>query len=102
MAPRQLVFGQFRLFDLIVNANTVKAVSDYLWTETGDDRYRPSPRLAAQVEAGRLGLVSGAGWFDHPGDPGTLEHERDLAIARAYRALADLERADSRGHPRDG
>lgn len=89
MAPRQLAFGQFRLFDLIVNGHTVKAVSDYLFAETGDARYRPSPRLAEMVEAGRLGLVSGEGWFEYPGDPAEHERRRDEAFARAYRLLAD-------------
>lgn len=91
MAPRQLAFGQFRLFDLIVNGRTVEAVSDYLFRETGGPRYRPSPRLAEMVEAGRLGLVSGEGWFRYPGDPAVHERQRDAALARAYRFLAELD-----------
>lgn len=92
MAPRQLAFGQFRLFDLIVSGRTVQAVADYLYQETGDSRFRPSPRLAEMVAAGRLGLASGAGWYEYDGDPTDVERERDQAFALAYRALAELDR----------
>ena len=95
IAPRQLAFGQFRLFDLIVSGRTVQAVADYLYQETGDSRFRPSPRLAEMVAAGRLGLASGAGWYDYDGDPADIERERDQAFALAYRALAELDRREA-------
>ncbi len=92
MAPRQLAFGQFRLFDLIVSGRTVLNVANYLYDETGDSRFRPSPRLTQMVEAGRLGLATGAGWYEHPGDPADIERARDQAFALAYRAVAELDR----------
>ena len=100
MAPRQLAFGQFQLFDLIVSGRTVLEVANYLYAETGDARYQPSPRLAQLVQAGRLGLASGAGWYEYAGDPADIERQRDRAFASAYRALDGLDRqrgADGRG-----
>jgi 3-hydroxyacyl-CoA dehydrogenase len=92
MAPRQLAFGQFRLFDLVVSGRTVLNVANYLYEETGDGRFRPSPRLAQMVAAGRLGLASGAGWYEYDGEPADIERQRDEAFALAYRALAELDR----------
>jgi 3-hydroxybutyryl-CoA dehydrogenase len=91
MAPRQLAFGQFRMFDLIVSSRTVLAVAEYLHRETGDGRYRPTVQMQEMVDAGRLGLRSGGGWFDYPGGPAGHERRRDAAFAHAYRALAELD-----------
>ena len=104
MAPRQLAFGQFRLFDLIVSGRTVLNVANYLYDETGDSRYRPSPRVMEMVEAGRLGLMSGAGWFEYEGDTAEIERRRDEAFALAYRAVAELDRRGltSMGEPQAG
>jgi 3-hydroxyacyl-CoA dehydrogenase len=91
MAPRQLAFGLLEQFDLIVSGQTVHAVTNYLFEETGDARYRPSPRVAEMVESGRLGLITGRGWFEYPGEQRDVERRRDEAFALAYRALAELD-----------
>jgi 3-hydroxybutyryl-CoA dehydrogenase len=92
MAPRLLAFGLLEQFDLIVSGRTVLAVANYLFEETGDSRFQPSPRLAQMVDAGHLGLISGAGWFEYSGEQSKIERQRDEAFADAYRALADLDR----------
>jgi 3-hydroxyacyl-CoA dehydrogenase len=92
MAPRMLAFGLLELFDLIVDGRTVEAVATYLFEETGDLRFRPSPRLADLVERGRRGMITGAGWFEYDGEPEEIASRRDDAFARAYRAQAELDR----------
>jgi 3-hydroxybutyryl-CoA dehydrogenase len=91
MAPRLLAFGLLEQFDLVVSGRTVEAVAKYLYEETGDSRYRPSPRVTEMVASGRLGLITGRGWFEYQGEQGELERRRDEAFARAYRALAELD-----------
>ena len=91
MAPRLLAFGMLEQFDLIVSGQTVRAVANYLYEETGDSRYRPSNRIDRMVEAGRLGLSTGAGWFEYQGSQADIERRRDTTFAQAYRALAELD-----------
>ena len=102
MAPRQLAFGLLEQFDLIVSGRTVEAVATYLFEETGDPRYRPSPRVADMVKRGRLGSISGAGWFEYEGEQSEIDRRRDEAFADAYRALAELDRTMGRATARDG
>ena len=92
MAPRMLAFGLLEQFDLVVDGRTVEAVANYLFEETGDTRFRPSPRLTDLVEQGRRGMITGAGWFEYDGEPAAIAARRDGAFARAYRAQAELDR----------
>lgn len=91
MAPRLLAFGMLEQFDLIVSGRTIRSVANYLYDETGDTRYRPSRRIDRMVEEGRLGLISGAGWFEYDGSQADIERRRDATFAQAYRALAELD-----------
>ncbi|HWX96240.1 MAG TPA: 3-hydroxyacyl-CoA dehydrogenase NAD-binding domain-containing protein [Solirubrobacteraceae bacterium] len=44
----------------------VLAVLVSLCAEYGEERYRPAPALRRLAQAGRMGRVSGAGFFDYP------------------------------------
>lgn len=48
-----------------VGLDTVLGVMNGLFTEWGEDRYRPSPLLKRMVMAGKLGKKSGAGFFNY-------------------------------------
>ena len=49
--------GDFSGLDVTYNARL------HMYETTGDERYRPSPRLAAKVKEGKLGRKSGEGWY---------------------------------------
>ena len=48
-----------------IGLDAVMGVMTGLFTEWGDDRYRPSPLLKRMVLAGKLGRKSGSGFFDY-------------------------------------
>jgi 3-hydroxybutyryl-CoA dehydrogenase len=50
----------------VIGLDAVLGVMTGLFEEWGDDRYRPSPQLRRMVAAGRLGVKTGAGFFDYP------------------------------------
>jgi 3-hydroxybutyryl-CoA dehydrogenase len=50
----------------VIGLDAVLGVMTGLFDEWGDDRYRPSPQLRRMVAAGRLGVKTGAGFFDYP------------------------------------
>jgi 3-hydroxybutyryl-CoA dehydrogenase len=51
----------------VIGLDHVLAVLDGLADEYREDRYRAAPLLRRHVLSGRLGLATGAGFFDHPG-----------------------------------
>ena len=55
MGPFRL--GDFSGLDVTYNARK------HMYDVTGDERYRPSPRLEAKVKAGKLGRKTGEGWY---------------------------------------
>jgi len=55
MGPFRL--GDFSGLDVTYNARL------HMYRVTGDERYRPSPKLEAKVKAGKLGRKTGEGWY---------------------------------------
>ena len=47
-----------------MSKKTVVAVAEYLRQQTGDPNLAPRPVLRSLVESGRIGAVSGKGWYD--------------------------------------
>jgi 3-hydroxybutyryl-CoA dehydrogenase len=56
--------GPFRLGDFSGLDVTYKARL-HMYKTTGDERFRPSPQLAAKVKAGKLGRKTGEGWYKY-------------------------------------
>jgi len=54
--------GPLALADLM-GIDTVLAISDHLFRNLNDEKYRPSPFLLEMVEAGKLGRKSGRGFY---------------------------------------
>jgi 3-hydroxybutyryl-CoA dehydrogenase len=58
--------GAFELMDL-VGLDVGFEISQSFWRQSfGEPRWRPSPLLARQVAAGRLGRKAGEGWYSYP------------------------------------
>ena len=55
MGPFRL--GDFSGLDVTYNARL------HMYRSTGDERYRPTPQLEAKVKAGKLGRMTGEGWY---------------------------------------
>ena len=53
----------------LIGLDVVLGVMTGLFTEYGDDRYRPAPLLRRYVQAGWLGRKAGRGFFEYPGSP---------------------------------
>jgi 3-hydroxybutyryl-CoA dehydrogenase len=56
--------GPLALADLI-GLDTCVAIMEVLHEGLGDSKYEPCPLLREQIEAGRLGRKSGAGFYDY-------------------------------------
>lgn len=56
--------GPFTLCDM-VGIDIALAVSNTLFSETCDSKYRPAPPLKQYVRAGWLGRKTGRGWYDY-------------------------------------
>ncbi|RLI14188.1 MAG: 3-hydroxybutyryl-CoA dehydrogenase, partial [Candidatus Hecatellales archaeon] len=54
--------GPFELMDL-VGLDIVLAITETLYQETGDPKFRPSPLLRKMVRAGLLGRKTGQGFY---------------------------------------
>ena len=57
MGPFRL--GDFSGLDVTYNARL------HMYRTTGDERFRPSPQLAAKVKAGKLGRKTKQGWYTY-------------------------------------
>jgi 3-hydroxybutyryl-CoA dehydrogenase len=57
-------FGPLEWAD-VIGLDTVLGVMEGLFSEWGDDRYRPAPLLRRMVAAGRLGEKSGTGFYNY-------------------------------------
>ena len=79
-----------------IGLDHVLGVLEALCDEYGEERYRAAPALRRLVHAGRLGRVSGAGFFDYDGE---ADGARANAIRRATatRPRRDLTFAPSAG-----
>jgi 3-hydroxybutyryl-CoA dehydrogenase len=96
--------GPFELMDL-VGLDTGFAVQRSFHEQSfGEPRWRPSPLMARQVAAGRLGRKSGEGWYAYPPgpppDPEPLQEAppaEELVVIGGDSLLADELLAEAEG-----
>ena len=91
MGLRFPFWGPLRVEDITAPATTVLTVQEYLYKETGRDKFRPTELLREKVRKGELGLVSGKGYYDYSKEPpGAIAREMDNMLIEILRFLAKL------------
>jgi 3-hydroxybutyryl-CoA dehydrogenase len=85
LGPRLALWGPLLTEDLVVSKKTCAAVWDYLHGKTGDEKFRRPRTVTEFLEAGRLGAVSGSGWYQFGTDHPSIVSSRD----RQLKALLD-------------
>src|SRR3984885_4505610 len=80
LGPRLALWGPLLTEDLVVSKKTVLAVTEYLHRETGDVNFSPRPVLHSLVESGRLGALSGKGWYEFNMDYASIVRARDKQL----------------------
>jgi 3-hydroxybutyryl-CoA dehydrogenase len=84
-------WGPLKCEDLGVPKNMLLKGYEYVYKETGAERFRPSNLLREKVQKGELGLISGKGYYDYTKEPpGKIARERDEMILKQLMFLAEL------------
>lgn len=60
--------------------DTVLVMSERLWREYGDLKYRPSPLLRKMVRAGNLGVETGEGFFKYDADGARIKPDLGVSL----------------------
>ncbi len=67
-----------------------KAATDHLVKEYGSERYKSPQLVEEMVEAGRLGMMAGKGFYDYPEvDLAELRRQRDRKYCKQLKMLRD-------------
>jgi 3-hydroxybutyryl-CoA dehydrogenase len=91
LGPRLALWGPLLTEDLVVSKQTVAAVWDYLHDKTGSEKFRRPDAVSRFVEAGKLGAISGSGWYRFESDYASIISSRDTQLKSL---LKWLERND--------
>jgi 3-hydroxybutyryl-CoA dehydrogenase len=84
-------WGPLKSEDLGVPKNMLLRGFEYIYKETGSDRFRPTELLKEKVAKGELGLIAGKGYYDYSKElPGAVARERDEMIIELIKFLANL------------
>lgn len=85
------MYGPLKANDMAVNKKTSLATQEYIYQETGQPIFKPSPLLRQKVEAGELGILTGKGWYDYSGQSlEDLQKTRDRQIIQMLRFLESI------------
>lgn len=88
LGPRLALWGPLLTEDLIVSKKTALAVTDSLYSQTGDENFKGRKALRDLVEQGHLGAITGQGWYRFEGDKAELIEERDRQLSALLEWLA--------------
>ena len=80
LGPRLALWGPLLTEHLVVSKKTVLAVTEYLHQETGDPSFAPRQVLRSLVEGGRVGAISGKGWYEFNKEYASIVRIRDTQL----------------------
>lgn len=83
IGPRLALWGPLLTEDLIVSKQTVLAVTESLYRQTGDENFKGRQALRDLVDAGDMGAMTGKGWY-------RFEQSNDETVKERDRQLSDL------------
>lgn len=83
IGPRLALWGPLLTEDLIVSKQTVLAVTESLYKQTGDENFKGRDALRDLVAAGHMGAMSGQGWY-------SFQQSNDETVRERDRQLSDL------------
>jgi 3-hydroxybutyryl-CoA dehydrogenase len=89
LGPRLALWGPLLTEDLVVNKKTALAVTEYLHQQTGDENFAARPVLRGLVDGGRLGAVTGKGWYEFGEAYSKIVTERDSQLKELLLWLND-------------
>jgi 3-hydroxybutyryl-CoA dehydrogenase len=91
MGLRLPFWGPLKSEDLGVRKDMLLRGYEYIYKQTGSDKFRPTELLKEKVRKGELGLVSGKGYYDYTKEsPDALARERDEMMIKQLKFLAEL------------
>ena len=91
LGPRWALWGALACEDLIVSKRTMLAMLEYMLERTGQPQYRATQSLLEQVRQGRLGAITGKGWYDWGNRYPELVMERDRQLAEIFSWLTSRD-----------
>ncbi len=84
-------WGVLKNEDMGVHKDMLMRGYEYIYQQTGSDKFRPTELMKEMVRKGELGLVSGKGYYDYTKEtPDAVARERDEMIIRLLKFLAEL------------
>jgi 3-hydroxybutyryl-CoA dehydrogenase len=92
LGPRLALWGPLLTEDLVVSKKTCAAVWGYLHEKTGDEKFRRPAAVSTLVDAGKLGAISGAGWYRFDRDYASIVSSRDSQLRSLLEWLAEHDR----------
>ena len=89
---RLSAYGPFQICDQ-AGADTYYSIYEYLYSKLKREQFKPSPLLKKQVEQGRLGLKSNAGFYEYRvGETEAMKRERNRKLYARLRLFREEER----------
>ena len=92
LGPRLALWGPLLTEDLVVSKKTCAAVWDYLHDKTGAEKFRRPRTVTDFVDAGKLGAISGSGWYQFGADHASTVSSRDRQLKALLDWLSQNER----------
>lgn len=92
LGPRLALWGPLLTEDLVVSKKTSAAVWDYLYSKTGNEKFQRPAVFTQLVEAGKLGAISGNGWYRFDKNYPSIVSSRDSQLQSILDWLAENDR----------
>jgi 3-hydroxybutyryl-CoA dehydrogenase len=94
LGPRLALWGPLLTEDLVVSKKTTADVWDYLEAKTRDEKFRRPAAVTRFVADGKLGAISGEGWYRFGSDYASVVSARDSQLKAALEYLGQNDRLD--------
>jgi 3-hydroxybutyryl-CoA dehydrogenase len=92
LGPRLALWGPLLTEDLVVSKKTSAPIWDYLYEKTRNEKFRRPPAITRFVDSGRLGAITGRGWYDFEADYASIVLSRDAQLKSLLSWLSENER----------